>query len=475
MNKYLSSSTSQSEVVLVSMLNGFLPSYSMLYLDAYLSKKSINAKILYPLIEGGMGKGLIDKIIKSHPRIVGIGGLYGDRFAVKALIDALKPYRKDFKIVIGGNLVTPVPEFMVEKLGADIAVVGEGELIFSELAEKILGGADYRKICGLVLRENGKTVSTGAGEYIKDLSSIPALNYGKLPMEYFINVFKFYRNNTRTSSVYTPSTRLGAIPSSRSCFFNCNFCYHHNPMRQYKPLAIAKQANEFKERFNINLVRFMDDLTFIGKKQILDFCDTWLDQKVNLNYIISAHFSGLDEEAVIALKKSGCIQVAVGLESGSQKTLDRMNKKLKLEQVKYCLGLFEKHKILWNGAVQIGQLEETEREVKETIDFYYPYVSERSTISVCITTPYPGTPLYNYGLKTGKIKSHDEAFNRIKDLGSVAYNFSKIPAWKLPLLRFKMIFIFDVTKQAKSKGLLKGSAYFLKTLFLKTLRILLNG
>jgi radical SAM superfamily enzyme YgiQ (UPF0313 family) len=459
-----------TDVALISMQQGFLPAYGMLCLETFLNKAGIKAEIFYPMIQDSLNNDFVRRILELKPKIIGIGGLYDDRFIVKKLIEMLEPYRKEFKIVVGGNLVSPIPEYMLGKLSADIVVVGEGEIIFTKLAENILGGKSYAGIGGLVFSDENDAISTGPGEYIKDLNTIPPLNYDKIPMEYYVDVFKFYKRNTRTSCVYTPSTRLGAIPTGRSCFFKCNFCYHSNKMRQIAIHNVIEQAKELKERFNINLLRFVDDLTFINKRQTLEFCKTWMNSRINLNYMISAHFSSIDEEVVLALKESGCVQVGMGLESGSQKILDRIGKKVKLAQIKGGLELFNKHNILWNGAVQIGQLGETTEDVQKTALFYYPYINERSTVAVCITTPYPGTPLYNYGLGSGLIKNHDEAYNKLRNPRHLSFNFTQMSKWRLYYLRFKLIFMFDVTKQIKSRGVLKGTWWFLKTLFLKLVR-----
>jgi radical SAM superfamily enzyme YgiQ (UPF0313 family) len=459
-----------TDVVLISPQWGFLPAYGMLYLETFLNKAGINSEIFYPMIQNRLDNDFIRRILELRPKIIGIGGLYDDRFTVKKLIKMLEPHRKEFKIVVGGNLVSPIPEYMLRKLSADIVVVGEGEIIFTKLVESILGEKSYAGIGGLVFSDGNDVISTGSGEYIEDLNTIPPLNYDKIPMEYYIDVFKFYKRNTRTSHVYTPSTRLGAIPTGRSCFFKCNFCYHSNKMRQIAIPNIIEQAKEFKERFNINLMRFVDDLTFRNKRQTLEFCKTWKDSNINLNYMISAHFSSIDEEVVLALKESGCVQIAMGLESGSQEILDRIGKKVKTSQIRNGLELFNKHNMLWNGAVQIGQLGETVEDVQKTEYFYYPYINERSTVAVCITTPYPGTPLYNYGLSSGLIKNHDEAYNKLRNPRHLTFNFTQMSKLRLYYLRFKLVFMFDITKQVKSRGALRGTWWFLKTLFLKLVK-----
>lgn len=464
-----------SDVVLVSMQNGSLPSYSMLYLDAFLMQEGIETEIFYPFITREQQANLVKKITNLHPKVVGIGGMYDDRFRVKGLIDALAPYRNQFKIVVGGDLVTPIPGFMLTKLSADVVVVGEGELVFPRLVENILGGKDYADVGGLVFKTGNESVVTGPGQFLEDLNTLPPLNYDKIPMEYFINVFPAYKTNTRMSFIYKPGTRLGAIPSGRGCPFPCNFCFHYHKMRQVKTSNIIAQVKEFRERFNINLIRFVNDITFLGKKQTLEFCRAWQEEKVHLPYMISAHFHSLDEEVVMALKESGCVQIGLGLESGSQRILNRINKKVTLEQIRNGIELLNKHKIFWNGGIQIGQIDETEEDVRQTIAFYYPYIDERSTISPLITTPYPGTPLYNYGLSTGLIKNHEDAYNKFKNLRSVSFNFTKMSEWKIRYFRFKMILLFDIKKQVKARGLVRGLGFFIKTVFLKLIEKLKGG
>ncbi|MFH1317465.1 MAG: radical SAM protein [Candidatus Omnitrophota bacterium] len=456
----------QVDVVLISVECGFLPSLAALSLESYLNKAGIKAEILYPKISRDSLQTLIKKILEFKPSVVGLGGLFNDRFIIKKIIEALGPYRKNFKIVIGGNLVTPIPEYMVDKLSADIGVIGEGEIIFTKLVEKILEDKDFSGIGGLAFKEDDKVIFTGQGEYIKDLNELPSLNYEKIPMEYFVSVYKFYKNITR-NNIFTPSSRLGAVFTGRGCLYECNFCYHFNTLRLLKIPAIILQMKELKERFSINMVRFLDDLTLVNKKRTLEFCQALLKEKLNLKYIVSAHFNCLDKEMVIALKESGCVQIALGLESGSQEVLNRINKGVKVEQIRQGLELLRKYRINWNGGIQVGQLGETKNDVKKTKNLFYPYISELATVSAAITTPYPGSPLYNYGLKSGLIKDNEDFFNKFRNLQGLTVNFSKMSNLRVNYLRLKLAFDFDFKKQKILRGILGVYLFLLRMLIMK--------
>jgi len=441
----------KADVVLVSMENGFQPSLGLLSLDAFLDEAGISAEILYPSVTGDSVAETVKKITCLKPSVVGFGGLFADRFIVRDIIKELTPYRKNFKIVIGGNMVTPIPEFMLNKLSADIGVIGEGELIFTELVTRILNGKDYSDVKGIVFKDGGKVVNTGPGKYLENLDDLPPFNYEKIPMEHFIKAYKFYKTSTR-NSLYTPLTRSGAVSTGRGCPFKCNFCYHYNKYRLIKIPKIIEQVKELKEKFNINLLRFLDDVTLVNKKRTLELCGALMREKIKLPYTVNAHLSNLDEEMARVLKESGCIGISLGLESGSQRILDRINKGVKVEQIKKGLDLLRKYKISWSGCVQIGQLGETEHDVKLTKDLYSPYIDEFSTMSVAITTPYPGTPLYHYGIKTGLIKDDEYLFNGLGDLRKLVVNFSKLSDRRARYLRLKLTFDFDIKKQKATVG-----------------------
>jgi radical SAM superfamily enzyme YgiQ (UPF0313 family) len=454
-----------ADVVLISVEEGPLPSFGIPSLDAYLSQSGIISEILYPKVSAYSLDDLIIKISELNPSVVGIGGLFNDRFIIKKIIDGLRPYRKNFKIVIGGNLVTPIPEFMLQKLSADIVVVGEGEIIFTKLVKKIIGGEDYSDIGGLVFREGNNVVTSGKGEYIEDLNELVRLNYEKIPMEYFVDIYKFYRNFTR-NNLYTPSSKMGTVFTGRGCPHRCNFCYHFNKLRLLKIPAIIPQIKELKNRFKVNMITFADDLALVNKHRTLDLCRALINERLDLKYLATAHFAILDEEMVLALKEAGFVQLALGLESGSGEILKRMNKATMVGQIKDGLNLLRKHKISWNGGVQIGQLGETEQDVRKTIELFYPRIDELSTVSVVITTPFPGTSLYDYGLKLGIIKDMESSFYKIYDLHTLVANFSKISNWRVYYLRLKMALMFDLRKQQKISG--KWVAYlFLMKILIK--------
>ncbi|MCX5711450.1 MAG: radical SAM protein [Candidatus Omnitrophica bacterium] len=420
----------KDNVVLISLDSSFTFSYALPYLDGYLKKEGIEAKIIFPKIGKLNIRQLVNEILKLDPVIVAMGGLFGDIYEIESIISALEPYRKNFKIVIGGYLVTPIPEFALLKTKADIAVVGEGEIIFANLVKAVLGGNDVRGIKGLAIHDGEKSILTGPGAFIEDLSDLPKINYDKFPLEHFIKIYKFYKivpHNT----IYSSSSRVFWIQTGRGCPFECNFCYHHSKFRLRNIPDVIEEAKELIERYNLNIISFQDDLFAINKKRTLELCNVITKEKLNVKYTVSGHAGILNEEMIKALKESGCIQISLGIESGSQRVLDLIGKGTRIEQINEVMKLIRKYKIDRGVSIQMGQPGETKEEIEKTIALMLNHTDEYTTPSVTMTTPYPGSHLYEYALKIGLLKGPDDLYNRYKGVCNLSVNFTTLEDSKL--------------------------------------------
>ena len=415
----------ERNIVLLSLDNGFTFSYGIPYLDAYLRKEGIEAKILFPKIRNLNKRQVIKNIINLNPIIVGLGGLFHDIYEIKDIISGLEPYRNNFTIVIGGYLVTPIPEFALLKTNADIAVIGEGEIIFSNLVKTILGARDIRNVKGIAIRDGNKVILTGPGPFIEDLSGLPEIDYDKFPLDQFIKIFNYYKYVPQ-NSLYTPASRVFWIQTGRGCPFECNFCYHHSKFRVRKIPDVIREAKELTQRYRLNIVRFQDDLLTINKKRTLELCNAIIQEKLKIKYIVSGHFAILDEEMVRALKESGCIQISLGIESGSQRILDMIGKGTRVEKIDQVMRLIRKYEIDRGVSIQMGQPGETKQEIEKTVELLMKHIDEYTTPSATITTPYPGSHLYGQAIRDGLIKGPEDFYNRYKNISNISVNFSAL-------------------------------------------------
>jgi len=145
-----------------------------------------------------------------------IGGYYQYRkaLAISEAITKLAPDRRPF-YVLGGHGPSPIPEYFLEKTGADAVVLGEGEETMRELVRAYGEGASLANIPGLVLRRNGGFENTGERQPVSDLRQLPRPAYDMFPMDYYALLRVPHAVST---------DRVGSLISARGCPFQCNFC-----------------------------------------------------------------------------------------------------------------------------------------------------------------------------------------------------------------------------------------------------------
>ena len=190
----LSTNNQNGPIILVSKDILYTFPFGYAYLAAYLKQHDEKIEVMFrPRKKAGL-KRFVKEIMDKKPFLVGFGTLYPDLYEVKEIIKMLDEERREFPIVIGGQMVTPTPEFALNITGADIGVVGEGEIILHNLVKAIRENKDLKETPGLVIKEGERIINTGPGEFIKDMSLLPPIPYEMFSEEKWLNIGRFYIN-----------------------------------------------------------------------------------------------------------------------------------------------------------------------------------------------------------------------------------------------------------------------------------------
>lgn len=158
------------------------------------------------------------------PDIVGCGGLSVHFSAIKEIFDTAKLMRPSVFLLSGGGIISSEPELMLNGLGADVGVIGEAEETVVRLMEALMLGTSLYEVRGIVFRsQDGVPVRTPEAPHIKKLDDIPWPDYEGFGFEEFLAA-------QRTTDDYFYHTdkapRSLDIVSSRSCPYDCSFCFH---------------------------------------------------------------------------------------------------------------------------------------------------------------------------------------------------------------------------------------------------------
>jgi radical SAM superfamily enzyme YgiQ (UPF0313 family) len=176
---------------------------------------------------------------------------------------------------------------------------------------------------------------------------------------------------------------------------------------------------------------FWDDLFTVNKKRVIEFCEELLKRDLNIKWICLARLNTLDREMLDIMKKAGCIQIQVGVESGSERILKFIGKNLPISLINEKTQIIKDAAMNWLAFFIIGFPTETKDEIQKTLN----YIEEikPSTVQISIFSPYPGTDFFtflnkkNLFYKQGEYLKNDTSYTENSYTGTMSdEEFSKI-------------------------------------------------
>ncbi|MFH1776749.1 MAG: radical SAM protein [Candidatus Omnitrophota bacterium] len=342
---------------------------SLGFIASYLEKHGVQVKIIDELA----GQKVISSIVRYRPDFVGITATTPIISEAYKIAQAVK--RMGICTVIGGVHASIFPDEAL--LYADLVVVGEGETAMLDIIKDNIQS-------GVVKRP-----------YIKNIDEIPA------PARHLMRMDFYMRSKERLPHTYLyfvpPHTKVAAVLTSRGCPYDCIFCHNtwkNMPYRFNSPERVVSEIRELSGIYGVKAVFFIEDNFFVNKKRVIDICFLLREQGLSIIWGANARVDNIDLEILKVAKGAGCRQITFGFESGSQRILDILNKKTTVEQNKRAIELCNQAGIIPQGTVMIGNPQETIDDVRATQQFVKD--CDIRSLGVCITTPYPGTKLWEW-------------------------------------------------------------------------------
>jgi len=335
--------------------------------------------------------GDVEEELRSfNPDVVGITSVTPSIYEAYKVAETAKKVREDCTVVLGGPHATFMPrETMEECKYIDIIVRGEGEETTRELIENIEKGAPLNEVKGITFREKNGIIDTEPRLFIKNIDNIPFPSRDLLPM----HLYKF--NGVKYTTMLT----------SRGCPFKCSFCSSSRLFGGYwrgrSPENVLEEMKTVYEEYGIRNIEFMDDTFTLNQERAEKICDEIIKQGWDISWGASSRVDTLSKKLVEKMKKAGCWIIFLGIESGSQKILDAIGKRITLEQVKKAVKILKDAGIQVLGSFIIGFLQDTTETIKETIKFAKSLNLNYAEFS--ILTPYPGTPIFDYAKKNNML------------------------------------------------------------------------
>lgn len=376
------------------------PPLGLLFIASSLIKNNYNVKIIdeennfYWLDD--LGKELDDSTI-----CVGISSMTGNQILGGLRFARVIKSRFNIPIVWGGLHASMLPEQTVKNNLVDIVVRGEGEESFLKIVTALKHGSGLKDIPNVWWKEDGKIYSNPKDQYI-DLNNLPPLPYHLLNCETYIRAKRSSHPNCKY---------IFDLNTDRGCPHKCGFCYNINinrcTWRGFAASSVAEQVEYIAKKFSLDGINFVGDNFFVDKKRVTNICAEIIKKKIKIAWHADCridYFAKYDDSFIDLLKRSGCNVLTFGIESGSQRMLNLIDKDIELGEVFKVNERCKK----WNLGVtyhfMAGFPDETKEDLLQTYKVMlklYEQHPNANFLGPSIYTPYPGTPLYYRCLEMG--------------------------------------------------------------------------
>ena len=374
-----------------NLFSEYMPFY-YLYLSAFLEHHGFATEIFNERIRDNdaYSEAAVSFIQQKASRFVALASFATDKREVTRLAELIKS-QTNAKILVGNAQPSVSPEeYVFPGSPFDIAILGEGEQTLYEILE----GNALEDIDGVAYLADGVCKKTPKRKVI-DLAILPIPAYHKIDMTLYTKPTKYLIRRVPAS--------CAVIFIHRGCPFHCSFCAansvwnandcgNNGCVRKRKIESVIEELTLLENKYGFDFFYIMDDTFGLSAVDIIEFCDAYQNSGLTMLWAVDARVNSAcfkDECLLEMMKRAGCIQIDMGVESGSQDVLDRIQKGITTAQIRHAFSLCHKHGIRCLANILINLPGETIADIEET-DALLGRIRP-TWVSIGATQPYPGT------------------------------------------------------------------------------------
>ena len=312
-------------------------------------------------------------------------------------------------VILGGENATAFHQTIFEESDSiDYCVLGEGETTIVELVARLKAGLSVTNLQGVVSRDSDVEQSADLSERITNVDQIPRPAWEYFPVERYMQTADNYGVD-----------RGRSIPmlATRGCPYRCTFCSSPSMWTtRYKtrdPQEVVDEIKFYVEQFGVDNVDFCDLTAIIKREWTIEFCNVLKEENLDITWQlpVGTRSEALDEEVLKLCYETGCRNITYAPESGSQRMLDVIKKRVSIPRLLGSLRAAHRIGLVTRVNFIIGHPQETRRDLWKTF-----YLLLRTAVIGCRDTaimvfaPYPGSQDTKDLLEQGKLEVTEEYY-----------------------------------------------------------------
>lgn len=376
------------------------------YIARVLTDIGVTVEVLDAHAEKYSPEQTLEAIKKSDFDVLGMTALSTQYGLVKWLATEVKRYRSDIKIIVGGQLAHYNSHTVIEHSLADVCVIGEGEITIQDILYNL---DDLSQVAGIAYRDQeGRYRRNPDRPRISNPDAIPFPHWDAFNMDYYF-----------TAGVFGRARKAVNILSSRGCPYSCTFCSLSFPNVTYRSVDnVVSEIRHLMTRYGVNGIMFSDELFVIDKKRVYEFCEKLKPLGISWGGQGRANIVNDDEKLLRAMKQAGAGYIGFGLESATSEMLTKMQKKQTVQHNINSVKTAHKAGLTVVAQYMFGFPGESLESIKAGVEYfkkvnYCPPLGAYAACHISLTTPLPGSQLYEDCKKNGMIADEDEYLTRI--------------------------------------------------------------
>lgn len=319
----------------------------------------------------------VEKTIKEvSPKIVGISVLTEALGSTKKLIGIIHACLPDTVIVAGGPHAEIDSEYLLDDLQVDYVMKGDGEKSFYDFAYAVINGKDLKPVLG------NNMVNRIIYSVRIDTSELPI---PKLEYHYHYD------------SYGKVGRKLNLSTSRGGCIYACRFCYCSKfkyKLRFRPPESVIEEIAYYIENYHTKKLFFVDDTFTVNRTYVEKICGLMIERNFEISWTCTTRAKQIDSQLLSLMKQAGCKSIHIGVESGSPRILELIDKKIDVDDVIHASELIKSSGIECRLFFMAGLPTETPYDLHCTMDLISQINPDETIMSMYV--PIPGTSLYNF-------------------------------------------------------------------------------